>query len=202
MIQEMIQFLKTRKKANLTMAAVNVIVFLVLCILGDTQSAAFMQAHGAAWTPAILNGEWYRLFTSMFLHFGIVHLLYNMLCLITLGDTLEHLTGPVRYLIIYLGSGLCGNLLSLAWEMHTDEYAISAGASGAIFGVIGALFVIMLRLGIRNGRMNAKRLGIVAVLMIAQGFFEAGTDNIAHIGGLLGGMLLSFLLAGHSRLRS
>lgn len=194
MLQEMTQFLKTRQKANLIMAAVNVIVFIVLSILGDTQSAAFMETHGAAWTPAILAGGYYRLFTSMFLHFGIVHLLYNMLCLITLGDELERLTGPVRYLIIYFGAGLAGNLLSLAWEMHMDEYAISAGASGAIFGVIGALFVIMLRLGVRSGRMSAKRLGVVALLMIAQGFFEPGTDNIAHIGGFLGGMLLAFIL--------
>ena len=82
--------------------AANIIVFLILSIMGDTQDAWFMVNHGACYAPFVIEyQEYYRLFTCMFLHFGVEHLFYNMLLLIFLGDTLEKTVGKLRYLIIY-----------------------------------------------------------------------------------------------------
>ena len=199
MLQELTDSLRTRKKMNLLMAAVNIAVFLVLSFLGDTEDAQFMYTHGACYTPAILDGEYWRLLTGMFLHFGAVHLIMNMVCLISIGDMLETMAGPVRYLVIFLLGGLAGNLVSMAWDMHTLRYAVSAGASGAVFAVIGALFVYMLRTKSVQGERMVRRMGIMVVLMAAEGFTQTGTDNAAHIGGLLAGMLLALILPTGSR---
>ena len=103
-----------------------------------------MLEHGACYTPYVLeHHEYYRLFTCMFLHFGIQHLIGNMLVLIFLGDTLEQTVGKIRYLIIYILGGLAGNLLSMYHSIQTQDFAVSAGASGAIFAVVGALIYIV-----------------------------------------------------------
>ncbi|MCR5161167.1 MAG: rhomboid family intramembrane serine protease [Lachnospiraceae bacterium] len=192
--RELIDFLKRAKKVNLTLAAANIAVFLILSLGGDTMDARFMLSHGAAYAPLIMRGEYYRLFTSMFLHFGLTHLLYNMVCLLSLGDLLETIVGPVRYFVIYLLGGTAGSLLSLLRGIYADNPAVSAGASGAIFAVIGALLSIVLRLRNEQSRSMSKRLALMAGLMILQGFMERGTDNAAHIGGFAAGVILGFVL--------
>ena len=97
-MNELTAFLKTRKKANLTIVAINVLVFIVFSIIGNTEDAQFMLTHGACFAPLVKEGEVYRLFTAMFLHFGVEHLIGNMLLLIFLGDTLERVVGSVRAL--------------------------------------------------------------------------------------------------------
>lgn len=179
---------------NLTIVGINILVFVVLELVGNTQNTEFMLKCGAAYTPWILEGEWYRLITSMFLHFGLYHLLNNMALLLFLGDTLEELVGRWRYLVIYLGGGIIGNLLSLLWDCRTGFTAVSAGASGAVFAVIGGVFVILLKNRGRIEQMTASRLLFVIVLTIYHGFQSAGVDNAAHIGGVLGGALLTALL--------
>ena len=187
--------IRSRGRVTLALAVINVGVHIVLSILGSTQSAQFMAEHGACYVPWITQrGEYWRLFTSMFMHFGVVHLLYNMLCLVTLGDLLEKVTGPVRYIVIYLLGGLAGNLLSVYVQMRTGNYAVSAGASGAIFAVIGALLVVVIRRHGRLGQIRLERMLLMTALMIAQGFVEAGTDSMAHVGGAIGGFVLAFLL--------
>ena len=195
MDRELMDFLRRAKKANLTMVAANIAVFLILSLAGDTLDARFMLSHGAAYAPYIVTrGEYYRLFTSMFLHFGLTHLLYNMVCLLSLGDLLETIVGPVRYLVIYLLGGIAGSLLSLFRGLHSEIPAVSAGASGAIFAVIGALLSIVLRLRNGQSRSMSKRLALMAGLMILQGFMERGTDNAAHIGGFAAGFILGMIL--------
>jgi len=187
--------IRSKGRVTLALAAVNVIVHIVLSFLGSTGSAQFMAAHGACYVPRVMeNREYWRLFTSMFMHFGAVHLLYNMVCLVTLGDLLEKVIGPVRYLAIYLVGGLAGNVLSVCVQMRTGSFAVSAGASGAVFAVIGALLVVVIRRHGRLGQIRLERMVLMIVLMIAQGFVEQGTDNMAHIGGAVGGALLAFLL--------
>ena len=158
-----------------------------------------MLRHGACYLPSVINGEYYRLFTSMFLHFGFYHIVYNMLSLIFLGDILETIAGPARYLIIYLAGGIGGNLLSLAVSMRTGSYAVSAGASGAIFSVIGALLYIALRNRGTFGERNMKKLVFMIVLMIMQGTVDKGVDGAAHLGGLISGFLLGILLYHQKR---
>ena len=195
LMQELLSFIRTRQPVNLFLVAVNILVFIVLSIIGDTQDAWFMAAHGACYTPFVLEyGEYYCLFTCMFLHFGIEHLFYNMLLLIFVGDTLEKTAGKVRYLLIYLIGGLAGNILSVWAGMDRAEYAVSAGASGAIFAVIGALIWIVLRNKGKLEGYSSQRLILMAGLSVVNGLTETGIDNWAHIGGLAGGFLLAVLL--------
>ena len=97
-------------------------------------------------------------------------------------------------MIIYLVGGVLGNLLSLAVAVGTDDYAVSAGASGAIFAVLGALFCLVLRNRERINPEFAKRFAVMAVLSLIQGFTQAGTDNMAHLGGFVGGIVLCLIL--------
>ena len=193
-MDELQDFLKSRKKMNLLKTGMNILVFIIFTVIGSTEDVYFMLDHGACYTPAILQGEYYRLFTGMFLHFGLYHLIYNMICLIFLGDLLETVVGSVKYLMIYLIGGLAGNVLSLVLEMRSGEYAVSAGASGAIFAVIGALLYIIIRNKGRLGDITLRRMAMMAALSILQGFMDTGTDNVAHIGGFFGGFLLAVLL--------
>ena len=106
----------------------NILIFLVVDFTGGSENTAHMIECGAAYPPLILeNGEIYRLFTCMFLHFGVQHLLYNMLLLIFVGDMLEKAVGKMCYLMIYLGGGILGNLLSMGVAMKTGSYAVSVG---------------------------------------------------------------------------
>ena len=196
MLEEMIEFLRSRGKATLALLAANVIVFLVLSVMGSTQSTSFMLQHGACYTPLILEGEYYRLFTGMFLHFGLIHLVYNMICLVALGDLLEKEAGSWRYLAVYLLGGLAGNLVSLALDLYgaRGAYAVSAGASGAVFAVIGGVLWIVIRRKGQFGRISLQRMMLTVVLMVLQGFTQGGTDNAAHVGGLAAGFVLAALL--------
>ncbi len=179
---------------NLCIVAVNIIVFLVAEMMGDTEDALYMLKIGASHTPSVLDGEWYRLVTSMFLHFGIEHLFNNMLLLLFLGDMLEEFVGKCKYILIYFGGGVAGNILSMLIEMYKGDMAISAGASGAVFAVIGAIFVILLKNKEERQDISASRVLFVIVLSVYHGFQSTGVDNVAHIGGALGGILLATVL--------
>lgn len=197
-MEEIKDFTRSRTAMNLFIVLVNVAVYAWLDFGGSTESAEYMAAHGASWTPYIQeNGEYYRLFTSLFLHFGLEHLLNNMLVLLFVGNTLERMVGKVRYLLIYLLGGLGGNLLSYGAELYTQDYAVSAGASGAVFAVIGALLFLMItRKESQEEGYTWSRLVLMAGLTLIQGFTTTGVDNMAHLGGLLSGFLLAILLCG------
>ena len=99
---------------TIAIAAANVLIFLGLSFVGMTEDSAFMMEHGAMYVPYLMNGErYYTLITSMFLHFGFSHLMNNMVMLLVIGYSLEPEIGKIRFLIIYLGSGLMGNLVSV-----------------------------------------------------------------------------------------
>lgn len=197
MIQEAKDFLKSREKLNLGIVIINILVFAIFCLLGSTRDNRFMIDHGAMFVPLIVEkGEYYRLFTSMFIHFSIEHLFSNMLLLIFAGDMLEKVVGKIRYLIIYLGGGLAGNLLSLYVDQRASDLRISAGASGAIFAVMGALVWLAILNRKRLGRAYVKRLIFVTLLTLANGYSQPNVDNSAHLGGFLGGLLLALLLTG------
>lgn len=194
-MQELCDFLKTRSKMNLLIVVCNVLIFLILELIGDTESGQFMLEHGAFYLPAVVEGhEYYRFFTCMFLHFGIEHLFNNMLVLLFLGDMLEKAVGKARYLLIYVLGGMAGNVLSAWHSYRTEDFSVSAGASGAVFAVIGALLFLVL---IHRGKLedlSGRRLLLMAVLTLFQGFTSIGVDNWAHVGGLLGGLILGALL--------
>ncbi len=193
-----------QKKAfcTIALAAVNIAVFLILSFQGATEDAGFMLEHGAMYAPDILYaGKYYELFTCMFLHFGFEHLMNNMISLVLLGWQLEMEAGRVRFLLIYMISGLGGNLLSLIMDLRTAEYAVSAGASGAIFGIIGALFYIAVRNHGRIGTVSDKGLLFLAGLTLYHGISSGGVNNYAHAGGALTGLILAVILYHKGRRR-
>ncbi|MBQ7371207.1 MAG: rhomboid family intramembrane serine protease [Blautia sp.] len=174
----------------------NLAVFLIVEVTGGSEDIGHMLDFGAAYTPYILEqGEYYRLFTSMFLHFGMQHLAMNMLSLFVLGGRLERTVGKIRFLMIYLSGGIAGNLLSLYLESRNAGYeaSVSAGASGAVFAVTGGLVYAVVRLRGRVEDLSARQVLIMALLSLYLGFAGTGVDNAAHIGGCLGGFILTFL---------
>lgn len=189
--------MKQRPEAVCTIAliAVNVAVFFILSLFGDTEDAVFMMRHGAMYGYLVTHDhEFYRLFTCLFLHFGIEHLLNNMVILGALGWHLEQQTGRIRFLLIYFGSGLCGNIVSLIFHGAAQEHTVSAGASGAIFGLMGALLWVVIANHGRLGRLSGRGMLVMVALSLYFGLSSSGVDNYAHIGGLLSGFLLALLL--------
>ena len=189
--------MKQRPEAVCTIAliAVNVAVFFILSLFGDTEDAVFMMRHGAMYGYLVTHDhEFYRLFTCLFLHFGIEHLLNNMVILGALGWHLEQQTGRIRFLLIYFGSGLSGNIVSLIFHGAAQEHTVSAGASGAIFGLMGALLWVVIANHGRLGRLSGRGMLVMVALSLYFGLSSSGVDNYAHIGGLLSGFLLALLL--------
>lgn len=180
---------------NTVMAAVNAVVFVVLSLLGDTLDGAFMYAHGAMFPYAVLlDHEWYRLLTSAFVHFGFQHLINNLVMLICLGSYLERALGTVKYVIFYLAAAVGSSLISMMYMLHTGDIAVSGGASGVIFGVIGGLLYLVLRNKGRFEDLTMKRFLLMMALSLYYGFSTTGVDNAAHVGGLICGFLLGILL--------
>ncbi len=179
--------------------AVNVAYFLILSFGGMTENGMYLLERGASYGPYVVEQkEYYRLFVSMFMHFDITHLLNNMVTLGVVGTNVEPIVGKVRFLIIYIFSGLFGNVISLIGEMKTGDYAISAGASGAIFGLTGALLMLVAINKGRLGGITKRGMFFMVGLNIYMGLVSEGVDNLAHMGGLVGGMLLTFLIAPRS----
>lgn len=174
-------------------AVVNILVWILLEAAGSTYDTEFMTAWGAAYTPYILEGQWWRLLTCTFLHFGAEHLFNNMLIFVLTGMRLELFLGKVPFAMLYLISGLSGSAMSLIMDLKAGEIVVSAGASGAVFGVLGGLIAGALFHHGKVGDLSLKGLFIMLALNLYNGFTTAGVDNWGHIGGFLGGFILCFL---------
>lgn len=188
-----------RVPVTVLLVAVNLLVFLAMLASGAGlwHSVNSVQlAWGANFGPATQDGEWWRLGTAMFLHFGAIHLTLNMWALWDGGQLVERMYGHARFAGIYFSSGLAGNLLSLVAH---KGLAISGGASGAIFGIYGALLVFLWRerrnLHPRDFRWFFWGAAGFAAASFILGFLITGIDNAAHIGGFLTGMLGGVILA-------
>ena len=180
---------------TVALIVINVAVFFILTMFGDTEDAVFMLQHGAMYEPNIIEGhEYYRIFTCLFLHFGITHLLNNMVLLGALGWNLELEIGKVRFVIIYFASGIIGNIVSLFYDLTLEQPAVSAGASGAIFGLMGALLYVVIANRGRLGRLSGRGMLVMVILSLYFGLTSTGVDNLAHVGGLVSGFLLAVLL--------
>lgn len=152
---------------------------------------------GAKVNPLIASGEVWRLFTAIFLHSGVMHLLFNLYALYALGPLLEGYTGHIRFLTIFLVAGLFGSLFSYAFSGP-----VSVGASGAIFGLLGGTTVFFLRY--RNnfggqGRAILQNMVVVLALNFVIGLGSGFIDNWGHLGGLVGGALVTAGIMPHYR---
>ncbi|MBI5900557.1 MAG: rhomboid family intramembrane serine protease [Rhodocyclales bacterium] len=176
----------------------NVLIWLGTVALGASIAQApadRLLAWGGNAASEVQRGEWWRLLTATFLHSGAIHVAMNMLGLYSAGLLLERIYGHRLYLVIYFSSGLIGSALSLHFSA---QQAVSVGASGAVFGVTGALLVAVFQHRDKLPREFSKQMmsgvGFFVVYSLMQGFARQGIDNAAHIGGLMGGCLAAFIL--------
>ncbi len=169
----------------------NVLVWAGLELSGGSTSIPNLLRWGAKFGPGIADGEYWRLFTPMFLHIGFPHLLTNSLGLIIFGRLVERYFGSFEFLVIYLLAGVFGNIASYAALSN----GVGAGASGAVFGIIGAYGAFLFRNRSVTGSMAQSTLGglgIIVGINLLFGFSVSGIDNWAHIGGLAGGFLVAY----------
>jgi rhomboid protease GluP len=170
--------------------ALNILIFSYIEWQGDSTSVLTLIEFGAKYNPGIMDGEWWRIVTSMFLHIGLLHLFMNMLALFYLGTAVERIYGTIRFTGIYFLAGIFGGIASFMLNPH-----VAAGASGAIFGLFGAL----LYFGVRNRKLFFRTMGwnllFVIGLNIAFGVMVPQVDNGAHMGGLVGGFIASIIFS-------
>lgn len=167
--------------------AINIIVFIIPLLYGQSEAmVAQFCVHG----PSIRYGQYYRLFTGMFLHGSIFHLIFNSYALYVIGSQIESFLGKFKFLIIYLAGGLMGSLFSITFNGNTA----SIGASGAIFGLMGALVYFGYHYRVYLGNVIKSQIIPLIVFNLVLGFVMSGVDNSAHIGGLIGGTLATISL--------
>ena len=186
--------LRNRPLATMVLLVANATWWLAAELIGSTRDPLSLLDFGANYGPLVAGGEYWRLLSSIFLHIGIMHLMLNSLGLLIYGMLLERVFGSSRFVLIYISAGLAGSTASFV----ANPLAISAGASGAIFGLLGALAACFLTgrgpLG-RGSRRDAAGIGVLVAINLAFGFMVPGIDNWAHIGGLVMGFALGGVLA-------
>jgi rhomboid protease GluP len=176
--------------------AINILVFALMALNGAGIIDANGLVHlrwGSNFAPLTLSGDWWRLISCTFLHFGIIHLAMNMYSLYMVGIYLEPMLGKVRYVAAYLATGVLASVASLWW--HTEP-TNSAGASGAVFGMYG-VFLALLTTNLIPKQVRQSLLGSIGVFVAYNLFYgmKGGVDNAAHIGGLLSGIAIGYLYA-------
>ena len=182
--------------ATYTIIALNVLVFLLMAFNGagiiEPDGLVHIQ-WGSNYKPLTLSGDWWRLFTNTFIHFGIIHLAMNMYCLYMIGIYLEPMLGKTKYVTAYICTGILASLVSLWWHKET---ANSAGASGAIFGMYG-LFLALLTTSLIPKAARQPLLQSIGIFIAYNLFFgmKGGIDNSAHIGGLISGFGIGYIYA-------
>ncbi len=187
-----------RSKSNLYVTygimAINVVVFLLMVISGVSlisPTGLDILKWGGNNSIFTLTGDWWRLVTCMFVHIGIIHIVFNMYALYMIGVYLEPMLGKTRYVAAYLATGLCSSLVSLWWH---KEPITSAGASGAIFGMYG-VFLALLSTKLIPKQVRdqlLKSIGIFIVYNLVYGM-KSGVDNSAHMGGLISGLVVGYI---------
>jgi rhomboid protease GluP len=185
--------------ATIALVAASILVFAIMVLRGVSAVTPTPQQaidFGADFGPLTLGGQWWRLFTSMFVHFGFVHLGLNMWCLWNLGRAAERLLGRFSYLFAYLASGIFGSIASVYWHPR----AAGAGASGAIFGLAGVLVSFVYLKKTPANLQISKMLSSLGTFILYNLAFGAlpGISNAAHVGGLVMGLAIGALLPSAS----
>ena len=184
----------TPKKPIITyiLLIINILVYLLTSLLSGSfinMNGIVLYNFGAMFNEAVINGEYYRLITSAFLHGGIFHIAFNMYALYIIGPQLESFLGKFKYLVVYLFSAISGNLLSM---MFTN--GLSVGASGAIFGLLGSLLYFGYHYRVYLGNVMRSQIIPLIIINLGLGFIISNVDVAAHFGGLLGGLFITIAL--------
>ncbi|MCY6959340.1 rhomboid family intramembrane serine protease [Clostridium brassicae] len=171
---------------------INIVLYIITAVLSknifdsDIRVLVFL---GAKVNELISQGEYYRLFTAMFLHGGLMHLVLNMYALYALGPLVEKVYGKIKYLIIYFIAGMISSVFSYLFSS-----GVSIGASGAIFGLLGASLIFGVKMRDKVGKGMVRNIIYVIGINVFIGVAMPNIDNFGHMGGLIGGIIISFIL--------
>lgn len=177
-----------------SLIGINILFYLISSLMSGSMrdiDINTLYILGAKYGPSIIyNNQWWRLITAMFLHGGMLHIICNMYTLYIIGPQVERFYGKIKFSIIYFGSGIASSLLSLIFRPNS----ISVGASGAIFGLFGALLIYLIKNKEKFTKASINNILIVIIINLLVGFSVSNIDNYGHIGGLLFGVLSSVLI--------
>ena len=174
----------------------NVVYYFIVAAGGSTYQSTYMISMGANCAPVVFEQhEYWRILTSMFMHFSFQHLAGNMVYLGIVGFTYEHVVGHWKFLLVYMLSGIGGGVVSSAYYQLAGEAVVSAGASGAVYGLIAMVIYLMYTARKRTGAAPLMyRMVIVLVFLLYSNFaIGRGVDIAAHLGGLVFGFIVCFL---------
>jgi len=177
------------KKPIITYTLIGLCIAMFI-ISGFGNDIIMLIKYGANYGVLVQNGEFFRLLTSMFLHAGIFHIFFNMYSLYVIGPRVEDFYGKWKYLLIYLLSGISGSMLSVAMNANV----VSVGASGAIFGLFGALIYMGYNHRGYLGAMVKSQIIPIVIYNLFLGLFLDGIDMFGHVGGLIGGLIVSYIV--------
>ena len=178
-------FKKKVPYVTLGIILINFVVFLLMYLFGkDSHDVQTLVKFGALYKPFVKNGEFFRLITCAFVHIGVVHLLVNSYSLFIIGSQMESFLGKLKYFFVYIISALCGSLMSIVFHE-----TVSAGASGAIFGLLGSMLYFGYNYRVFLGNVLRSQIIPLIILNLVIGFIIPGVDVAAHVGGLLGGII-------------
>ena len=167
----------------------NILVFAWTSLHNATASSERLVQYGAFYGPAVQEGEWWRAFTAAFIHDGFLHIAFNMFALWQIGTIVEKLFGTPKMALLYIVS-----IIGSGWAIYQFSYSeVTIGASGAIFGLFGALVAAGLRLGKYGQQLVRSMLGLV-IINVLLGFMIPNISQAGHLGGLVAGFLLGILL--------
>lgn len=197
-LRNQLESLKRTSYVTYGILVITLFMYLILSINGGSENIGTLIQYGAKVNEYIYLGEWWRLFTPLFLHIGFTHLIFNSLVIYFLGSELEMIIGHFRYFILYVLSGILGNLASFA--LNTS---VSAGASTAIFGMFASTIVLAKLYPYHTGiQLLSRNYVTLIILNVLFGFFSTTVDNAGHIGGLLGGYLIMYALSSRNALKN
>jgi membrane associated rhomboid family serine protease len=189
--------LRRPRSATTALIGLNLAVFVVEVLLGGLRNLEVLVRMGAMVPLLVAQGEYWRLLTAMFLHAGPVHLAFNTLALYLFGGVVENALGTARFLAVYLVAGLFASAASFALS---PPGAVAVGASGAVFGLLGAWLAFNLRRrSLSLAQSNIQGALLLIGINLALGFTVRGIDNVAHIGGLVAGVVAGFAAEGAGR---
>lgn len=186
---------KMRLTVCLALVLINSILFLYCDLFASENALNKLYGWGSLYGPSVIcEKEYYRLLSYMFLHMGINHISNNMILIFFLGSEVERVLGKWRFFFVYFSSGIIAGIVSIVYNMLSGNLVSSVGASGAGFGLIGAVISLLLLDRRQKGKELVKRVLLFAALSLYAGFSEQGIDNAAHVGGLVAGAAIAALL--------
>lgn len=178
-----------------SIVVVNVLVYLVLQLLFTWEEYyVIVERFGLDWNAVLSEKEYYRLITSIFLHSGVDHLANNMLVAYFIGQVIEKIISKPRFIILYFCSGIFAGIGSLLYNMINQRDIVCIGASGAIYGLVGAMLYIVLLYRGRIENISRRQMALFIILSFYGGFVSSNVDNVAHIAGFLAGFFIAILL--------